>query len=248
MPASYTFGQSLNPLGHPAFWASLQWRHTFSITPAMEPRHLLHTAFTCPPNGNARRLKSRHPFAPVAQLICSFDDNNLSAVICADHKWNADRLKNTTWLPTFITVAGSHIPGTVLPRTVWVGFNRLCTGICCFQCCLHKWVWSHMRPVSVAQKNRPFTMLMCSTITSTVLPMACTAWWFRMTRKSIGCSKLVTRSWKAYQWIHTTAHTLKKKFQSNQLPLFGWNSETPLSIFWLWCGTMKTLLNLTRIM
>jgi len=38
---------------------------------AMEPRHLLHSALTCPPNGNARRLKSRHTFVPAAQQLIS---------------------------------------------------------------------------------------------------------------------------------------------------------------------------------
>jgi len=34
---------------------------------AMEPGHLLHSALTRPPSGNARRLKSRHPFVPAAR-------------------------------------------------------------------------------------------------------------------------------------------------------------------------------------
>jgi len=33
---------------------------------AMEPAHLLHSALTCPPSGNARNLKSRHPFVSAA--------------------------------------------------------------------------------------------------------------------------------------------------------------------------------------
>ena len=40
---------------------------------AMERGHLLHSSLTCPPGGNARRLKPRHPFVPVAQLISSSD-------------------------------------------------------------------------------------------------------------------------------------------------------------------------------
>ena len=46
---------------------------------AMEPEHLLqHSALTCPPSGNARRLKSRHPFVPAAQHLISSSDNNLT--------------------------------------------------------------------------------------------------------------------------------------------------------------------------
>ena len=43
---------------------------------AMEPGHLLHLALTCPSGSNARRLKSRHPFALAAQQLISFSDNN----------------------------------------------------------------------------------------------------------------------------------------------------------------------------
>jgi len=36
---------------------------------AVDPGHLLHSALTCPPNGNARYLKSRHPFVPATQQL-----------------------------------------------------------------------------------------------------------------------------------------------------------------------------------
>ena len=43
--------------------------------------------------GNTRHLKSRHPFVPAAQqLISSFDDNNISATLWADHRWDAEML------------------------------------------------------------------------------------------------------------------------------------------------------------
>ena len=35
--------------------------------PATESGHLLHSALTCPPSTNARRLNWRHPFVPAAQ-------------------------------------------------------------------------------------------------------------------------------------------------------------------------------------
>jgi len=59
-----------------------------------EPGHL---------GGNARHLKSRHPFAPAAQqLISSSDDNNRNVALWADHHWNAERLESTTKLRAFI--------------------------------------------------------------------------------------------------------------------------------------------------
>jgi len=54
---------------------------------AMEPGHLLHSALTCPPDANAWRLKSRHPFVTAAQqLTSSSDDNNRSAALWANHQ------------------------------------------------------------------------------------------------------------------------------------------------------------------
>jgi len=45
---------------------------------AMKHEHLLNSARTSSRNANARRLKSRHPFVPAAQLISSSDNNNRS--------------------------------------------------------------------------------------------------------------------------------------------------------------------------
>ena len=36
---------------------------------AVEPGHLPHSALTCPPSADARRLKSRHLFVPAAQQV-----------------------------------------------------------------------------------------------------------------------------------------------------------------------------------
>jgi len=83
----------------------------------MEPGHLLHSPLTCPPVGNAQHLKSRHPFVPAAQLISSSEDNNnRSAVLWADHQWNAEWLESTTRLRTFIPDIGTHHLGMALPK------------------------------------------------------------------------------------------------------------------------------------
>jgi len=53
---------------------------------AMEPGYLFHSALTCPSSGNARHLKSRHPYIPATQqLIISSDDNSRSAALWSDH-------------------------------------------------------------------------------------------------------------------------------------------------------------------
>ena len=68
---------------------------------ATEPGHSLHSAVTCPPRANARRLRSKHPFVPAAQtLISSSDNNNIRAALWADYHWNAEWL-STARLRTF---------------------------------------------------------------------------------------------------------------------------------------------------
>jgi len=56
---------------------------------AMAHGHLLHSALASPPSGNARRLKSKHPFVPAPQHL-SLSDNNIRAAQWAGHRWNAD--------------------------------------------------------------------------------------------------------------------------------------------------------------
>jgi len=54
--------------------------------------------------------------------------------------------------------------------------------------------------VSVAQKNKPSTML-SSNVQSIDLPMDCMAWRFRMMRQSNGCSTPAPRSSAVKQWF-----------------------------------------------
>ena len=63
---------------------------------AMEPGHLLHSALTHPPSADARRLKSRHPFVPTAQLISSSDNNIIQYVRRSGRITNARRNGWTT--------------------------------------------------------------------------------------------------------------------------------------------------------
>jgi len=79
-----------------------------------------------------------------------------------------------TRLRTFISDTGTHPLGMILPRRAWVRLNRLRTGVGRFPSCLYKWVWPSLRPVSVAQKNKPSTRL-SSNVYSIDLLMDCTA-------------------------------------------------------------------------
>jgi len=60
-----------------------------------------------------------HLCPPHIKLISS-SDNNISAGLLADHRWNAEWLENTTRLRNVIPNTGTHPPGMTLPRTAWV--------------------------------------------------------------------------------------------------------------------------------
>jgi len=104
----------------------------------MEPGHLLHSALTRPLGAAARRLKSRHPFVPAAQLISfSVNNNNIRVAQWADHQWNAEWAENPTRLRILIPDISTHPPGMTLPRKAWVQLNRLRTGVGRFRSCLY---------------------------------------------------------------------------------------------------------------
>jgi len=102
----------------------------------LQAGHLHYSALTYPSSGNARHLNSSHSFVPNAQqLISSSNDNNRSAALWADRRWNAERFASTTSLCTFIHNSPSR---NGPPRTAcWVWLNRLCSSVRCFRSCLH---------------------------------------------------------------------------------------------------------------
>jgi len=102
----------------------------------------------------------------------------------AEINWN-----ELNWTPT----STPNPPGMTLPRTAWVRLNRLRAGVGCFHSCLHICGMAHLWLVSVAQKNRPLTML-SFTVQSIDFLMECMAWRFWMTRQSNGCSTPAPRS------------------------------------------------------
>jgi len=69
-------------------------------------------------------------------------------------------------------------------------------------------VWPPLRPVSVAQKNKPSTML-SSNVQSINFPMDCMAWRFSTMRQSNGCSTPALRSSAAKQWFKN--NSLKRR-------------------------------------
>jgi len=109
---------------------------------------------------NAQHLKSRDPFVPAAQqLISSSDINNRSAVLWADHQWNAEWLESTARLCNFISDIGIHL--LEWPCQEQHGFRLTASTPVSdvFSPAPTKRVWPLLQLVSVAQRNRPLTML-----------------------------------------------------------------------------------------
>ena len=125
---------------------------------AMEPGHLFHSTLTRPSNADARRLKSRHPLVPAAQLISS-SDNNIRAAHWADHQWNAEWADNPTRLRICIPNTVTHPPEWSSQEGPGSGFTASApvSGVSAPACT--NWIWPPLRPVNVAQKNKPSTTL-----------------------------------------------------------------------------------------
>ena len=167
----------------------------------MEPGHLHHLSLTRPSSANARRLKSRHPFAPATQQhISSSDNNKIRAAQWVDYQCNAEWTDSPTRLCIFITDTGTHSPEWLSQEEPGSGLTASApvSDVSALACT--NGVWPPLRPVSVAQKNKPLTML--STIfQSTDLLMDCMAWRFWMMRQPNGCPTPAPKSSAAKQWI-----------------------------------------------
>jgi len=96
------------------------------------------------------------------------------------------------------------LPGMILPRRAWVRLNRLHTVSDVSAPVCTNGVWLLLRPVSVAQKNKPSTML-TSNVQSIDLPTDCMAWRLWTMRQLNGCSTPAPRSSAAMQWFQQLA-------------------------------------------
>ena len=209
MLASFTSGQPSHPRRHPTCWVRRKRATLFLTHLATGAWAPVPSALTCPPSGNARRLKSRHPSVRAAQQHSSFDHNNIRAALWTDHWWYAEWLNNTTRLRTFNPDTGTHPPGIALQeqRGSSLTASGPRTGVGRFRSCLHK---ESMAPSAACE---------CGTEEQTVdhvvlqcpihrpphglhdLPMD---WRFWMMRQSNGCSTVALRCSVAYQWIERT--------------------------------------------
>ena len=112
---------------------------------------------------------------------------------------------------TTLTRLRTFIPNTSTHPLEWhfkgqrgSGLNRLRTSVGRFNFRLRtvNGVWPPLRPVSVAQKNEPSTML-SSNVQSIAIPRDCTTWRLWTMRNSNGCSTSAPRSSGALPWTTT---------------------------------------------
>ena len=129
-------------------------------------------------------------------LISSSDNNNIrGGAQWTDHQWNAEWADNPTRLRIFIPDTDTH-PGSALSASAPV------SDVSALACT--NGVWSPLRPVSVAQKNKPSTML-SSYVQSIDFSMDCMAWRFWTMRQPNGCSTPALRSSAAKKWFEQLA-------------------------------------------
>ena len=107
---------------------------------AMEPGHLLHSAFTRPSmqmHGASNR--DTHLYMPHNNSsVYLTTTTDIRKAQWTDHQWNAGWAVNPTRLRIFIPDTGTHSPGMTLPRRAWVRLNRLPTSVGRFRSCLYK--------------------------------------------------------------------------------------------------------------
>ena len=207
MHASYTSGQPSYSCRHPTCWASSQWSHTVSSTPC-------HGAWT--PAPLSAHLSTKHPFVLAAQQrISRSDNNNVHAGHWADHQWKAERLDNLTssvlssptLAPTLPEWSSQKEPGSGSTASALVSDVSAPAHT--------NGTWPPLRPVTVAQKNKPSTML-SSNVQSIDLPMDCMAWRFWTMKQPNGCSTPAPRFSAAKQWIEGTAAQTTKNSRNRE--------------------------------
>ena len=187
MPASYTSGQPSNPCRHRTCWASSQWSHTIFRTPSIE------CCCTAPQIETpiCTRRTATHQLLWQQQHTCGAVGG--SSMECGVGG-------NPTRLRTFIPDTGTspqewpsqEEPGSGLTA------SALVSDVSALACT--NGVWTPLRPVSVAQKNKPSTMS-SSNVQSIDLLTDCTTWRFWTMRQRNGCSTPAPKSSAAKQRI-----------------------------------------------
>jgi len=129
----------------------------------------------------------------------------------ADQQWNAEWEDNPIKLHIFIS--DTHHPEWPSQQESGSGVGTSAPVLDVSAAACTNGVWPPLRPVSVAQKNKPSTML-SSNVQSIDLPMDYMAWRFWTMRQQNGCSTHAPRSSAAKQWFEQLAQ--KKKIMAQE--------------------------------
>ena len=216
MSASYTSGQPSNPRRHPTCSASSQRSHTVSSTPchgAWTPAPLsAHPSTECKrtapqietPIGTRRT--TTHQFIWQQQRTCGAVGGSSMECRVDGQPYKTPKMHFHPRHGTPPEWPSQEEPGS--GSTTSAPVSDVSTPACT------NGVWPPLRSVSVAQKNKPSTML-TSNVQSIDLLMDCMARWFWTMRQSNGCSTSAPRASAAKQWIEELAQKKCHYFTTN---------------------------------
>ena len=107
---------------------------------SLDPGHILHDQLTESLAGSKDRLKSRHPFVPVARkLLHNLSKLGIRAVQGTKLAWDTEYSKSTSALCVYIPKVSTRPIEMSLTKTAWVKLNRLRTGVGRFGLSTHEW-------------------------------------------------------------------------------------------------------------
>ena len=231
MPASYTSGQPSNPHRHPTCWASTNWSHTVSRTPC-------HGAWTSAPLSAHLPIECRCTAPKIETPICTRrtshqfiwqQQHTCSTVggLPMECGMDGQPEKGRHRHPSTPKWSSQEKPGSSLTTSALV--LDVSTPACT------NGVWPPLRPVSVAQKNKPLTTL-SSNVQSIDLPMDCMAWRFWTMRQLNGCATPAPISSAAKQWFQQLAQKKKNQCSRSIILIY---VHTNMLMLWLFGITYK---------
>ena len=203
---------TFNPRRHPTCWASSQWSHTVSGMPC-------HGAWTPAPLNSHPSIDIRCTAPQIETPICTRRTITHQSIWQHQHTcWAMGRSPVESGVvgqphktlrfhsrhrhqPTHPEWPSQEKPGSGLSASAPV------SGV--FAPARTSGVWPSLRRVSVAQKNKPTTMLF-SNVQSSDLLMDCTVWLFWALKQPNGCSTPAPKASVAKQWIKELVQKKKR--------------------------------------
>ena len=215
IPASCTSRKPSNPRRHPTCLASSQWSHSlkhavpWSLDICSTQRSLVHRVQTHGVSNRDIHLYPPHNISSVHPTTYVRHSGRITNGMRGGRTAPQDSaFSSPTLAPTIPVWPSQEEPGS--DSTASAPVSDVSTPACTNGVC------PPLRPVSVAQKNKPSAML-SSNVQSVDLLMDCMAWRFWAMRQSNGCSTPAPRSSAAKQWIEELAQKKKNQLLSLHL-------------------------------